>query len=65
MIAVNKIQDDRLTEALASAHMEAHRLIDKLTEQVDSVDPESANWGHVGNLQYIVERLREVTGEVG
>lgn len=51
--------------ALIKAHAEAHRLIDKLTMMVDSVDPDYASWGDVGTLSYYVDRLREMTGEVG
>jgi hypothetical protein len=52
-------------DALLENHVEAHRLIQKLTAMVDSIDPETATWGHVGDMAYYVEKLREMTGEVG
>lgn len=51
--------------ALVLAHAEAHRLITKLTEQINAVDPDNANWGHVGDINNYVEKLREMTGENG
>jgi hypothetical protein len=50
----------KLETAPVAAHAEAHSLIEALTERVDGIDPTTANWGHVGDLTYIIERLREL-----
>lgn len=52
-------------EALLAAHAEVHDLIEQLKVKVDSIDPESADWGHVGDMNYYAERLREMLGQVG
>lgn len=54
---------ERLAEALTAAHREAHELIEKLTAKVDSIDPHTAGWGHVGDLNYYVEKLRQLVQE--
>lgn len=60
-----KTRDARIDDAMVRAHAEAHRLIEKLTQMVDAVDPDNANWGDVGTLTYYVEKLAEMTGEIG
>ncbi len=55
----------RLDAELIATHAEAHRLIEKLATMVDAIDPDNANWGDVGTLTYYVEKLREITGEIG
>lgn len=55
----------KLAATLSERHAEAHRLIDKLTDMVDGINPDTADWGHAGDLGYVVDRLREITGEAG
>jgi hypothetical protein len=56
----NMTATSQLENALTAAHSEAHSLIEALTTRVDGIDPTTANWGHVGDLNYIIERLREL-----
>jgi hypothetical protein len=53
---------DRLQAALVAQHAEIHHLLTVIGNKVDSIDPESANWGDVGNMGYIAERLRDAAG---
>jgi len=55
----------KATEALLASHMEAHRLLALLAEQIDSVNPDDCNWGHVGDMNYVVGQLRETLGLEG
>lgn len=45
--------------AFAALHDEAHELLTRIAAKVDSVMPDQADWGDVGDLRSIVERLRE------
>lgn len=54
-----------LAATLTARHMEAHELLERVAAMVDSVDPDTADWGHAGDLGYIVERLRDITGDNG
>lgn len=55
-------RQQRLADALIVAHMEAHDLLAEVAARVDSVDPESADWGRVGDLNYINALLRQALG---
>lgn len=48
-----------------TAHAEAARLIRKLKKQLNdfAAPGEQTNWGHVGDLQAIVSKLREALNE--
>lgn len=52
-----------LGNALIAAHAEAHDLLARLTAHVDSADPDSANWGHVADLNRVNQYLRYALGE--
>ena len=49
-----------LATALAGHYAEAHELIRELTEKVDSTNPDTADWGHVGDLRRVIDGLREL-----
>lgn len=51
-----------LEAALLARHMEIHELLAEIGNMADTVDPETANWGHVGDLGRIAQYLRYATG---
>jgi hypothetical protein len=53
---------DQLADALADVHSEIHELLDAIAAKADAVDPDTANWGHVGNLGWIASQLRNAMG---
>jgi hypothetical protein len=53
---------DRLDAALVDVHSEIHELLEAVKARVDAVDPDTADWGHVVELQDIASRLREAAG---
>lgn len=53
---------DQLDAALVDVHSEIHELLDAIAAKADAVDPDTANWGHVGDLQWIASQLRNAAG---
>lgn len=49
-----------LAAVLANRHAEAHDLLERIAAIVDSIDPDTADWGHAGSLGSIVERLHAI-----
>lgn len=55
-------RQQRLADALLTAHMDVHELLAEVAVRVDSVNPDEANWGNVGDLNYIAALLRQALG---
>jgi hypothetical protein len=49
-------------EALIAAHDEATELLDLVQAKIDGFDPDTADWGNVGDLNYIVSMLKNALG---
>jgi hypothetical protein len=53
---------DRREAALIAAHTTAHELLAELAAAIDGVDPDTANWGDIGDLNYINGLLLRALG---
>lgn len=53
---------DNLTTTLVERHAEIHDLLTEIASKIDDVNPDTANWGHAGDLGRIAELLRQAAG---
>ncbi len=61
----NPQKRQQLEDAYTSAHVRALTLLENLHEIVEDMpapdnDEDPIDWGHVGSLEYLCERLREM-----
>ena len=61
----NPKKRQQLEDAYTSAHVRALTLLENLHEIVEDMpapdnDEDPIDWGHVGSLEYLCERLREM-----
>jgi hypothetical protein len=46
-------------DALSIKRQEARELVQKMAKRIDMSPRRGAHWGHVGDMQYIIEQLRD------
>lgn len=57
-------EQQRLESALCATHGEIHDLLRVIAERIDEVDPDTADWGHIGDFNRVVRQLHEVLADL-